>query len=297
VRVVLAYLAIIIIWSTTPLAIKWSLMGEDFLLPIILRTVIGLFLSLLCLAFLMRSVIFSRQAVTLYTIELLGTVGAVSLTYWSAQYISSGLIAVIYGLAPLITGVFSVWLLRQPWLSFSQVFGLLIALVGLIVVFYSQISLGANAWKGIFAIFIAVILYALVTVLIKRLGASLSPIVMNAGGLLFATPVLIGFWFFSGYSLPEQVEPVQLGAVVYLGFFRSFLASVLFLYVLQKMSANSAMLIPVITPALALWVGYYFDDEHVGINLAIGTVIVLSGLLVYHLPVLFANKTIENATV
>ena len=45
-----AYLSIILIWSTTPLAIQWSSTGNGFLFPVMARMIIGLAICVLLLA-------------------------------------------------------------------------------------------------------------------------------------------------------------------------------------------------------------------------------------------------------
>ena len=89
-----AYLGIIIIWSTTPLAIKWSGDGPGFLFGVTSRMLIGLFICLLILAFMRVRLQWHRQAVYTYLAASLGIFGSMLLVYWGAQYITSGMVSV-----------------------------------------------------------------------------------------------------------------------------------------------------------------------------------------------------------
>jgi drug/metabolite transporter (DMT)-like permease len=81
-----AYLTVILIWSTTPLAIKWSTQGTGFAFAIMTLWRVGMPMH--------------RRARMSYLVGGLGVFGAMTLTYWGSQYIHSGLISVLFGLSP-----------------------------------------------------------------------------------------------------------------------------------------------------------------------------------------------------
>jgi drug/metabolite transporter (DMT)-like permease len=118
-----AYLGVILIWSTTPLAIQWS--GEEghYLFGVAARMVIGLVVSLVVLAMLRRALPTDRKALWSYVVAGLGIFAAMSSTYWGAQYISSGLISVIFGLTPFATGVMAALWLGEPSLTRTRLWG------------------------------------------------------------------------------------------------------------------------------------------------------------------------------
>ncbi len=280
-KVVIAYIAVIIIWGTTPLGIKLSLMGDDFLSPFVMRTMIGLVVTLLCLSFLTNKVRLEKKYLSLYLISALSLVGAMGITYWAAQYIPSGYISIIYGMAPIFTGIFSVFLLKNNWFSSRELLGISVAITGLIIIFYQDLMVGSESLKGIMGVFLAVVIYSYSAVIIKRDGQQLTPVEMNAGSLILATPILIIIWGLSGFDMPKEVAPLELSAVIYLGIFGSFLGFVLYFFVLQKMSAVNAMLIPLITPILAIAVGNVFNNEAITLNIVFGGILVLCGLIIY----------------
>lgn len=280
-KVVIAYIGVILIWSTTPLGIKLSIIDGDLLFPLVLRTVIGLALSILCLAFIHECIRFTRQAIMVYLSSAMGVVGALSVTYWSAQFIPSGLISVLYGLSPIFAGVLAMPILKEPFMSLRKLFGVVFAMLGLAIIFYHEMQVSHESWKGVVGIAVAVFMYALSAVLVKRYNHHMTALSTNAGSLLFACPMFAVLWFVSGQSLPDQINTTVIYATLYLGVIGSFVGFVLYFYVLKNISAASVMLIPMVTPALAMLLGNMLNGEVVGKATIIGSVFVLSGLLIY----------------
>src|SRR3569833_2304713 len=107
-----AYLGVILIWSTTPLAIQWSAQGAGFSFAVMARMLIGLAVCLVLLAATRTAFPFTPAARRLYAVSGLSLFASMLLTYWGALHIPSGLISVIFGLSPLVTGV-----LAAQWLA------------------------------------------------------------------------------------------------------------------------------------------------------------------------------------
>ena len=102
-----AYLSIILIWSTTPLAIQWSTDGVGFLFALLARMTIGVIVCLLLLKIFRIPLPMHKQARRVYLAGGLGIYGAMLCVYWASRYIPSGLIAVLFGLS---------FHLRERWL-------------------------------------------------------------------------------------------------------------------------------------------------------------------------------------
>ena len=100
-----AYIGVIVIWTTTPLAIKWSGEGSHFMFAVTTRMVIAAVLSLLILKATRTPLPWHKPARDTYLVGGLGIFGAMTLVYWGAQFIPSGWISVIFGLTPIMTGL------------------------------------------------------------------------------------------------------------------------------------------------------------------------------------------------
>lgn len=277
-----AYAAVVLIWSTTPLGIKWSGEGMGFAAALAGRTLIGLALSWLLLRFRGERLSFERKALQTYASSMVGIFGAMMATYWSAQFISSGMIAVLFGLSLIATGFFAWLWLGEDFFRGHKIAGAAFGLLGLMVVFYHELQLGADGWKGVLGMGLAVIFYSLSLVLVKRLSSDYSSAMINTGGLLFALPLMLAMSFALGETVDIAATPARtLGAVLYLGVVGSFIGFVLYYRVLKAMTAGSAMLIPLITPVLAMVLGHLLNAESLSPSIWTGALLIFSGLLLY----------------
>ena len=141
-----AYLGVILIWSTTPLAIQWSAQGAGFSFAVMARMLIGLTVCLVLLAATRTAFPFTPAARRLYAVSGLSLFASMLLTYWGALHIPSGLISVIFGLSPLVTGVFAALWLAERTLTPMRIAGLGLALAGLWLIF-GQPSPACRAWR------------------------------------------------------------------------------------------------------------------------------------------------------
>ncbi|MCP4452122.1 MAG: EamA family transporter, partial [Planctomycetes bacterium] len=89
-----AFIGVVVIWSTTPLAIQWSSTGGGYLFGVASRMVLGLFVCLVLIALFSRRMRWHRDALLTYLAGGLGIWGAMTSVYWGAQHIPSGLVSV-----------------------------------------------------------------------------------------------------------------------------------------------------------------------------------------------------------
>ena len=274
-----AYLGVILIWTTTPLAIKWSGEGTHFLFGLLGRMAIGALLCL-ALALLLRVPLpLHRKALHIYLASGLGIWGGMSCVYWGARFIPSGWIAVIFGLTPVITGALATFVLRERGLTPPRLAGMALGLVGLATIFGRGASLGPQALWGIAAIVLASAIQSGSAVWLKRLDTGLSALAVTAGGLQVATALIAATWLLVGAQWPAQVPPRADWAILYLGVGGSVVGFVLYFYVLQRLEATRVALITLVTPISALLLGHFFNGEPLPTAVVWGTAAILSGLL------------------
>ena len=277
----LAYIGVILIWSTTPLGIKWS--GEDvgFIFGVTARMLLGAFVCLVFLALLSRRMKWNRKALHTYLAAGIGVWSTMSLVYWAAQHVSSGLISVIFGLMPLITGVMAAIWLNERVFTLPRIAGMTLGLVGLMAVFYEHLDADSHAVIAMVAILSAVTCQSISAVWVKRIGSKMHPLEVTTGALLIALPLFGLLYIASGHSLPVAISERTAWSIAYLGVFGSALGFILYFYVLKWVEAGKVALIALVTPVMALMLGQWINHEVVAPSEWFGTLLILFGLASY----------------
>jgi drug/metabolite transporter (DMT)-like permease len=211
----------------------------------------------------------------------LGMFFAMTAVYWSSQFIPSGWVSVLFGLAPIVTGLMATLWLTEQGLSFARITGMLLGLAGLAVMLLGSQQLGPKAAWGVFGMVFSVIAYSASAVAVKRIGADIPALATTIGGLLVTVPLLVGVYLFTGEPLPAAVPRRTMLAILYLGMIGSVLGFMLYYYVLRHVEATRVALIALVTPVLALALGHLFNGEALQIEAVIGTAAILSGLLLF----------------
>jgi drug/metabolite transporter (DMT)-like permease len=276
-----AFIGVVLIWSTTPLAIKWSGDGPGFLFGVASRMLIGLFVCLVLIALLSRRMRWHRDAMLTYLAGGLGLWGAMTSVYWGAQYIPSGLVSVLYGISPVVTAVMAALWLQEQALTPARLLGMALGLAGLVLIFGQESHQGLHTAWGMAAVLLSVHIHAASAVWIKRIGAALHPLETVTGSLLLAVPLFALNWLLGDGKLPSEIPVHALGSIVYLGVVGSVLGFVAYYYILHHVQASRVALITLITPVLALWLGQWANGEIIDQREWLGTAIILAGLAVF----------------
>jgi drug/metabolite transporter (DMT)-like permease len=277
-----AYLTVILIWSTTPLAIKWSAVGAGYAFAVMARMIIGVLLALALVTVSRRGLPLHRRARLSYLAGGLGLFGALLCTYWGAQYINSGLVSVLFGLSPLVTSLLAACWLDEPALRPVKVMGMLLGLAGLATIFATGAKPdNEHTVTGMVTLLLAVFIYSASLVWMKRIGDDSPPLATTAGTLLVAVPLFVLAWVLADGHLPGTV-PLRVGAaILYLGVFGSVLGFALYYYVIKHLEAGQVALITLVTPVLALLLGHTFNSEVVGSRVWFGTGLISLGLILH----------------
>jgi len=279
-----AYLTLILVWSTTALGIKWAVMGLPFSLALLGRFGLAALLALSVLAWRRQSLPLQRSDLRVYVIA--GSASALSMlgTFWAAQYISSGMVAVVYGLIPLATAMFSRWILKTP-LQTLEYLAIAVGFSGLIVIFGQKLSLTPEGFYGLGALLLSAIVQSGAAVLLKVHAQGQSPVAVNAGALTIGTAICALIWWLSGAPLIDALPLRSAAAVVYLASLGSVLAFSLYYWLIRECRPISVALISLITPVTSLWLGNVLNHEAFHRDELIGTGLILFGLLIYGLAI------------
>lgn len=276
----ISYLTVILIWSTTPLAIQWSGNDVGFQFGVASRMTIGLIALLILLRVMKISFPWHAKARRIYLISGTTLYVAMSFVYWGAQQIPSGWISVVFGLSPIITSVLASLILKDTQLSPMRITGMLLGFVGLIVVFIEGVSISTYAMLGIAAVIIAASSQSIGSVLIKQQQPDFHPIAITAGSITIALPLFYLNCLAAG-SWPETIPFKSAMSIIYLGIIGSAVGFPLYFYLLKKLAPERVAIVTLITPITALLLGSLLNDEYISSKVWLGTALILTGLAIY----------------
>lgn len=279
-RFVVLYSVMCLIWGSTWLVIH---IGSDAGLPPFTGASIRFGLA----ALLMWGWLFwsgSKLPATKTEWRAIVTVGVLSngvsfaIAYWSSQYLPSGLMAVIFGTMPLWTAIFSHLVIETEQMSFGRVLGIFVGLAGLTTIFFPKFA-GFEMASAIpmFALLGSPLVSAMSTVITKRYTHEVSPITLNT----IATTM--GFLFLSIIATANEDVFGQVytlthaWTIAYLAILGSIVAFVSYFSLIKHASPVTMSYITLISPAIAVFLGWLILGEQLGVNELVGAGLVLGG--------------------
>ncbi|KZY63827.1 MULTISPECIES: DMT family transporter [unclassified Oleiphilus] len=292
-----AYLTIIAVWSTTPLAINWSSQTISPVAALGLRMALAVIVGLLLLAILRVRIVWTKHSIATYSYAQLGIAGAMLCVYSAAQYIPSGLISVLFALSPMISAIFAFFMLGEDNFQKHKIIAFIMALFGLILVSVDTISLSQNGLLGIALLLSGVVLYSYSGVKVQKIGFKGHPLSTTVASLLVSLPLFFIAWLLLDGDLPMfDINSRSVHAIIYLAIFGSLLGFCAYFYLLKEAGASSVAMMTLLTPALALMLGAQINNESIGVNVICGTALILSGLFLFYYKLILASPANTGQT-
>jgi drug/metabolite transporter (DMT)-like permease len=279
--ILLAFIGVVFIWGTTPLALQWSIDHINFLFAVMARMVLGLIICLVAYGVTKNKIPFHKKAIMTYIAGGFGIFGAMTVTYWAAQFIPSGWISVIFGLSTIMTGIMAYFWLNEPF-GLERWVGLLFGVFGLGIIFIQGTTAESQQtiW-GIAAVLLATFIYTSSSVAVKKFGGTVPALAITTGSLAVSVPCFFMVWLIYGGQLPQLLTLKVASSIIYLGIMGSVVGFVLYYFILQKMDASKAMLTTLLAPVVALFLGSTLNGEIINARILLGTGMILMGLSAY----------------
>lgn len=276
-----AYLIVVLVWATTPLAIKWSAEAGAPIGSVMLRMLLAFLAGMVVLYLLRRRLRRDKRAMLSYAAAVPGVFGAMALSYYASMTLPSGMMSVIFGMAPLISGLIlqclpgSVTLRRWHWL------GCTLGVAGLAVVFANSLVLGAALVPALLMMLLAVTLFSISGIAVQRVAAGLGPLEQTLGALGLSLPCFFVLWLASGEPLSIPLSIRGFWSVLYLALFGSLVGFLCYFLILSRLTAATVALVTLITPVLALGIGMLLNQEQPSLSMLVGAALILLALGAY----------------
>lgn len=219
---------------------------------------------------------------------VLGAVNAaipIFLISWGQQWVDSGTAAVLNSLTPIFSMVIAGLALRVEPVTALRVIGLLLGFVGAAILASRQLELRADAAGliGALAVVLAAFSYAVGASYARHRIQRAHRYVVAGGTLLFAA---LDAWVLALLADGGVVLPTELSAIVaiaWLGIMGSFVAYLLFFFLIEHLGATMASMVTYLFPVVGVALGVLVLAEPMDLRLAGGTILVLIGIVVVSL--------------
>lgn len=210
--------------------------------------------------------------------------------YNATQYITSGLVAVVFSLATIYNAINNSVFWKEsipPKVILAGVIGT----TGLILLFLPEL-LGENSNKGVSTDILKGLLLAALGTYFFSLGNMISkrhslkgikPLTTNAYAMAYGAIILIGILIVTGQPLVMDTSPQYLGALVYLSVFGSIIGFTAYLTLVARLGANKAAYATVMFPVVALLLSSWFESYQWQVTSFVGLGLTMIGNVIMNL--------------
>jgi drug/metabolite transporter (DMT)-like permease len=226
-----------------------------------------------------------RDYIPLAALGMIATALPFFLITWGEQYIDSGTAAVLNSLTPIFSLVLAGFILRTESVTLVRVLGLVIGFGGAALLASREFALRNDplALLGAGAVAVAAISYAGGASVSRAMIHGTPRNVVAAGNLVFGAIYIWAFTLLSGANPAPPAQADSIIALLWLGLLGSFLAFVLLYFLIAHLDATVATMVTYLFPVVGVTLGVVFLAELLDARLAIGTGLVLVGIVVVSL--------------
>jgi drug/metabolite transporter (DMT)-like permease len=206
-----------------------------------------------------------------------------ALSSWGAQYIDSGLAAILISTEPLFVIILAHFYTRDDRLTLSKIIGVTVGFLGATLLFApaSLAGLQATTTLGLVAVVLTALSYAIGVVYAKQKLTGLPPLITPTAQLLTAAVYLLPLAVIAEqpYTLSMPSWPT-LGSLLALAIVCTALTFVLYFRIMDRASATHLSLVTYLVPIVGVILGVVVLGEQPGWNALAGCALILVGVMV-----------------
>jgi drug/metabolite transporter (DMT)-like permease len=224
----------------------------------------------------------TRQWISVAVIGCLGYYISSLLDFLGLQYVTAGIERLILFIYPTLVMLMSALIFKEKIKPIQWV-ALVISYAGLLIAFISEVDLttsqGSNFVLGAVLIFICAFTYAAYIVGSGRLIPMVGAAKFNSYAMSFASiGVLLHFFFSSDVSLWGFPSLVYVYSFL-MAILSTVVPSYLVVEGIKRVGSDNAAIVGSIGPVSTILLAYFFLQESISLFQAIGTVMILFGVL------------------
>jgi drug/metabolite transporter (DMT)-like permease len=267
-------------WGTAFVFIKYA---EETAAPLTiqsLRATIG-FLTLLILSIILRKDIVghAKHWFAFLVFAILGVAFLWIVTGLGEVYISAGLTSVLVTVAPMVTFIITVFILKNEPFSITGVAGLIVGVIGLLMVIgIKSIFSGGSTLTGVLLIVSGFAVFAVNGIIAPRLATGTDTLVSTTYYTGMAVVIMWIFTFIFENPLQTNFTEKFVLAEFYMGLVCFASAFVVYYWLLNRAGAFFSSLSFYLVPVMGVLGSFFFLGEKIKSIQVIGMLIVFLGV-------------------
>ena len=274
-----------ILWGSSFLAIKIVIDGIPPLFAFGMRFIISGLVLLIAYTFERKKNKFKSQvkikwkdALILGGLIILGGQG---LLVWGAQYLSSGMTALLNSTIPLWVAIITSIVFKQ-YLSKTIIFGLILGFSGLIILINPFTGNNNLSPVGIISLTLSSVSWAVGSIYSSKIDLSISIFKSSGTWLIIGGFTLIITSLAAGELINLQISKISINVIaafLYLIFLCTAVGYAEFFWLLRVETPSIANSFAYIVPVIAVFLGWIMLNEKISIQTIIATSIIIIGVI------------------
>lgn len=281
------FISSVLIWGTTWYAIALQLGDVPVIVSVFYRFALAGIVFVIALLITGRLKLPKKdqqawiflQALCLFSFNFI-------LFYNATNYVSSGVVSVVFSLATIFNAINARILFKDvilPKTILAAAFGVL----GLSLLFWTELSVSADisTLKGLGFACGGTMLFSLGNMVSRRNSSKgLTPITANAWGMVYGSCVLLAIIWLTGGHLVMPKGAIYWSALIYLAVIGSVVGFTTYLTLVARIGSSKAAYATVMFPIVALAISTLFEGYTWNPTNALGLVFALLGNIIMFLP-------------
>ena len=191
----------------------------------------------------------------------------------------SGLSAILFATFVLQTAIFAHLLLPSERLSAQKLAGIGLGFAGILLIFRGELATaGLDKFLPMFAIVLSATCAAISSVATKRWGHDADTVTFTALSMAVGAAGLLSLSLVAGEPWGVPAWPEGILAIVYLALAGSVVTFLTYWWLLKRIEATSASYIAMVTPIVAVFLGFTVGSEVLDPLALVGAGITLAGI-------------------
>ena len=280
------FIVLCLIWGTTWLAIKISIESVAPIMSAGLRMLIAFPVFFVFVFVNKKSLWFPKKLVPyFFSISAFYFTLPYCFIYIGQQYISSGLGGLLYSSMPVFILLFSVFILKERFF-FSQIVGMMIGFFSLSMIIQLQYGhLHYSGLIGVFLVLLATIMHAIAFIVLKKARDKINIWTLHALPIGFSGILLICTSLITEQSDITGISTRSLLAIIYLALCALPLASIIYVFLLQRMNTIVFSFIFIIFPVIAVLISVWYENMPISEGFLFYVTVLLIGFTLTKFPI------------